>query len=857
MKSFLYQYYDTLPLHPQPIPMESFTSYLSRLAKANDMKKVADILSIAFPLNNYLRYRLKEGSLTLAESTIFSFDALPELACCSEEALLATTFFHLGRKLGSLPFSQVLVMFLGDSVAHYLRYCPACLAESRDPSYSLLWQFVLLPGCVHHGCRLLDYCGHCGQVLPLLSEKPTIAICSKCEGHLAKLTSHQLSDEEMQSVRRRTQDLEFLLTPYEKEDIENIKRRVGQQYAHLRRMRGLKVSEVASHLQVNSRMLQALEEGKKSGTLKNYFIYAEYLGLSFQDLYLSALSREDYSRIREDEWLMRAETAIETLKSAEAPITYRLVAQTMGFHTVAFRDFPRVKAFIGSFVREQIQNSKMLKFQKSRENVISKAKEAIEKLNELGEAITLQGIANVTQISSQTLRKYLRGTDLLKELMQIYYHDGTKRLKKRESDLFQKVQVALQKLETLKKPVRLQNICEMVGMTPSGLYRYPSVRSLLAETLQSPSRNLSRDEDLVAQVNKAIEKLLLNGELVGYRTVGEIVGVSPKALQQTLAVRELLETVRQDSLSLQKAEATILEEVFAAIEVLEAQNEPVGYFSVSKVTGISLNILHRSVQAKEIIQEAIEKQQKDFEAEKRVLNAIDTLLKNDSNIEYEQISQSAGVPRTTWWNIPNVKKRLEKLGIIAKYEEILLKRVQDAIRVIELRGELVTLDKILKTAHLAIKTIKGYPRIEELLEPYKKTYYNLLKQHSQQQEEKLVVQVQSIIRKMQVLGQPLTRRQVSEKVGLSPARLKQYPRVEAVLEQVTTDRLQRQSLKHQQREAELVKLLQDTIKEIEALGEPVTKKAVLQRITVSRTTIGSYPLVRTVWNRLSRKNPLG
>lgn len=109
---------------------------------------------------------------------------------------------------------------------------------------------------------------------------------------------------------------------------------------------------------------------------------------------------------------------------------------------------------------------------------------------------------------------------------------------------------------------------------------------------------------------------------------------------------------------------------------------------------------------------------------------------------------------------------------------------------------------------------------------------------------------------MQVLGQPFTRRQVSERVGLSLQRLRDFPRVKAELEQVTTDRLQKQALRHQQREAELMKLLQDTVREIEFLGEPVTQKKVLQRITVSRATSEYYPQVRVVWRQLSRKNSL-
>ena len=39
-------FFDTLPVHPQPEQLESFTSYLTRLAEANGIQLVSQLLKL-------------------------------------------------------------------------------------------------------------------------------------------------------------------------------------------------------------------------------------------------------------------------------------------------------------------------------------------------------------------------------------------------------------------------------------------------------------------------------------------------------------------------------------------------------------------------------------------------------------------------------------------------------------------------------------------------------------------------------------------------------------------------------------------------------------------------------------------
>ena len=42
-------FFDVLPVHPQPLPLESLTSYLMRLAEANHITSMTGLSAICFP----------------------------------------------------------------------------------------------------------------------------------------------------------------------------------------------------------------------------------------------------------------------------------------------------------------------------------------------------------------------------------------------------------------------------------------------------------------------------------------------------------------------------------------------------------------------------------------------------------------------------------------------------------------------------------------------------------------------------------------------------------------------------------------------------------------------------------------
>ncbi|MEI7847766.1 MAG: TniQ family protein [Chloroflexota bacterium] len=90
-------YFEVLPIHPHPQPLETLTSYLTRLAEANGIPNICRLQPIIFPNRNADDLR---GMKDLSPR---SFDSLLVAALCSEAALQMTTFYYLIQKFGPVP----------------------------------------------------------------------------------------------------------------------------------------------------------------------------------------------------------------------------------------------------------------------------------------------------------------------------------------------------------------------------------------------------------------------------------------------------------------------------------------------------------------------------------------------------------------------------------------------------------------------------------------------------------------------------------------------------------------------------------------------------------------------------------
>ncbi|RPJ59550.1 MAG: hypothetical protein EHM12_06840, partial [Dehalococcoidia bacterium] len=113
--------FDVLPIRPPPELLESFTSYLMRLAEANGITRYSDLAYRLFPGRTSLHVRI------ITDHVPVTLGSLTREAICTDADLLGTTFYPLGRKFGRCVHARPMGSFLSGALAPHLRYCPHCL----------------------------------------------------------------------------------------------------------------------------------------------------------------------------------------------------------------------------------------------------------------------------------------------------------------------------------------------------------------------------------------------------------------------------------------------------------------------------------------------------------------------------------------------------------------------------------------------------------------------------------------------------------------------------------------------------------------------------------------------------------
>jgi len=556
-------YFDSLPLHPLPRGLESFSSFVLRLAEANGVQSVR-VLSALLGVSAATLIRLSDYPL-------LSFGTTSTRTGAMRGDLLATTFYHLGKKFGRSTRPSPLARFLRGSLGSHLRYCPACLSE--DGRYSLTWRFLALDGCAAHNCRLLEYCGHCGVSLPLFGLPQRVGVCPTCGEDLSSCSAEQLAEREVKEASLRTSDLEYLLSPHPCEEGNGVAKKVGRRLAALRRGKQLFAQNVAALLGVPESQIRGIEQGgtAQGAPFHIYVQYADYLGVSLRDVFdgtyaspaeqeaplppkvfttLTSQPPDLARRQRESELIERLQEAIPQLEALGKQITTRTIGQFIGLTRQGLQQYPALKALWEQTARELRAASEKRKQQREDE-LVGRVQEAIAALIALRQYPSQDAIGKLVHMSPGGLRYYPRVRVLMKVSMDRLYLTRTFRNRLPEEEVVERVQAALVHLQSSKQTITLKQISDMVGLSLHRLRLYPKVEAILdgiAEEgrFQRRKQAILHEQSLVEQVRKAIQQLHDQGQPVSRQAVGRLIGLTPRALAKYHLVRPLLSQVVEE-----------------------------------------------------------------------------------------------------------------------------------------------------------------------------------------------------------------------------------------------------------------------------------------------------------------------
>lgn len=534
MAEALQYHFETLPVHPPPERLESFTSYLTRLAEANGLRSMEALASTCF-FDQYVRTMRWQK-----DNPPISFGQLPIAANCHLSELLATTFFHLGKKFERPGLPQSLSHFLSGAIARFLRYCPQCIAE-ETPYYRLTWRFLLLSGCVRHNNMLLNTCGHCEHSIPIFTSPFKIGICPNCRGDLRLCQAASLTTEEYNSALTYTQELEFLLSPQPWEASASAKR-TGAYFADLRQQRHLSILEVARLIGTTRHGVESVEYGNNGGSSSpfvRYTKYAQFLQVSMQEIFEATMLHEvplKGSRMRnpppsEEDVIGRLQQTIRQLKDLGMPVTQRALSKASGIARNRFASYPRLRDLLKE-AASSLRTSQEKQREQRQEDLLMRVQIAIDRLEALGVPVTQKVICEIVGMTPPGLKGYPRVKELLARYAGQYCHYIIRKSSLREDELVAEVEMAIKHLTEMAQPLTQVSIAHSVGVNLSSLKKYPKVSKIVEQYAARNHRDrvFQKENELLEKVEAAVEKLTAFGERITQRAIGRIVGVAPSQL---------------------------------------------------------------------------------------------------------------------------------------------------------------------------------------------------------------------------------------------------------------------------------------------------------------------------------------
>lgn len=593
MKPNALKYLDLLPVRPQPIQYESYSSYMSRVGKANGLltwQQLQLTLGINQPLNRQFDIWRTD------------FGQMPQLLGCSEATLRAMTPHFLRTK-----FDRTYVFrdkFFFKSVSDSLRYCPICVKEN---GYRLLeWQFVHVRGCCEHGCQLQTGCPHCQQDLPAFLQEMTQFLCPTCGKDITDCDVQPLSQQDWLVSDWRRHDLRALFTP---QDLQhNLKPNL--QFVSARQRLGLSLTDVARQLCVKNETMRRLEE-TGIGSLEIYMSYADVLGRSVYDILYSTPVNHDeqcsdqpvhaaisirraelkaLEDVYEAELLHKVQQAIQKREDKGESWGQNLVGLDIGVRVDILINYPRVKAYLdeAAIVRN---NSKRQKREDMARAIHDQLVEIIKKAQQENVVITIESMSEQIGVDVQKLRQYLWIDELLASLPTavsrhgvITINVGDQSILRTSEWVYDAIKAIIEAAEATDTYLTKGEIVRQVGVSRYGtLNSYPEISKILQQHVVKGQEKVLNDR--IARVREIEQEMLKSGKRVTSISLATAIGMTWTEVQRYPQLYAVVEDAGQRYK--QQREQELLAATQGAIAELRATGTEISLNRIGDKVGLA------------------------------------------------------------------------------------------------------------------------------------------------------------------------------------------------------------------------------------------------------------------------------
>lgn len=534
-------FFEVLPFRPAPYPDECLSSYLPRLAEANQVDDLWSLLSDLFPAWQ-ATYQI--GMLHW-EYPLERWGRLPARTYLTPEDLSRLTVLAWVAKFRTPP--DIVSPnyngprnFLYHVIAPHAQVCPLCLQAA--PYVRLLWRLTSVHVCLEHECRLQTHCRHCGALLRVIGDDHRHLRCAACDADWRDLPVRSAPDKLLEQQRRCQANVRFLLDPAttlvrpvsSAKPTDSVTLRVGMKFRYLRTQAGLSVTEIAQRSGINGGVLSALELGRPL-PLHPYLQYLEVLGWSWPEFaaldvapaVLETLTSRPHMRLRQcpnpecPNHLPPPTTRVQILRDLPERRVVRFHCVTCG------------QRFTLSYDGQRLTKRKEIPFQSSDSALFMKPKRDIQRAVKWGLAgKPCNWIARQLGWQVQTVRRYWGRLGIAAAVHRAQAARRAEARQQRCNKLQARIEALLPSLLEQDRELNLRIVARALGYGQEYLQCFPDQAGYVQDVITPHNARVrqQRDEVIATRVHALCAALPDSQELVTLKAFLEQLGLAWKCL---------------------------------------------------------------------------------------------------------------------------------------------------------------------------------------------------------------------------------------------------------------------------------------------------------------------------------------
>ena len=339
---------------------------------------------------------------------------------------------------------------------------------------------------------------------------------------------------------------------------------------------------------------------------------------------------------------------------------------------------------------------------------------------------------------------------------------------------------------------------------------------------------------------------------------------TPPSKPQGIKSRSAIDRVRERQQKRELRERELFEQVQKAVQHFKEINVPITLTAISSYIGISRTALQRYPSISALWEEVAHEQrrlreQSGKELVEQVQQAIRVLI--DSNQVLSEKAICNYVQRSQWQlrDNPQVNVLLKQvLSQNSPFDQsswpdecIIIERVNTAIASIKASQQPLSLQAVSATVGLPLRKLRQYTQVNIILNQVKEEGRQQRKLQAQLHSQKLAEQIQQAIRQLKDANLVVSRETIANAIGLTPRTLYVYPSIRPLINQIVEEYWQQGYLLiAQQREAELLEQVRNTVNFLQGSKQRITQKSIAKVMGISNAKLAYYSGFREAYHQV-------